>query len=347
MFAPLVAKAQKADASPTNKLRLLSQRTRNLNENDPHGHNEQQAVPTSLTAQETTPGVSWDFSKIPLFPPARADRPQPPSPIAATRLPGAIQAKLVVGQVNDPLEHEADRVADQVMRMAEPAPIGKARATLQRMCATCEEDKQKAEPLAQSVEGGEDELPSGTQTLVFRKAAFAAPPADTRSPAPVADRVLARRGGGEPLQVQTRQRMEDAFGRDFSRVRVHHDAEANRMSQQLGALAFTHGSDIYFGSSMLDPRGSSGARLLAHELTHVAQQGRAGLRDRGDISGPVAARQGMSVMSDRGPDQTIRRVATWVGGPVNEVNNLANAVLNGAPVGITKPVLNCNSSNLI
>jgi hypothetical protein len=78
----------------------------------PHGHN-QLASPAALTA---TPGVSWDFSKIALFSPGGADRPQPPSPFAATPLPRGIQAKLAVGQPNDPLEYEADRVAEQVTR---------------------------------------------------------------------------------------------------------------------------------------------------------------------------------------------------------------------------------------
>ena len=67
--------------------------------------------------------------------------------------------------------------------------------------------------------------------------------------------------------------MENAFGYDFSRVRIHRNDEAKVLSHQLGALAFTHGSDVYFGNNMYDPAGSSGKRLLAHELTHVVQQG--------------------------------------------------------------------------
>ena len=40
--------------------------------------------------------------------------PEPP-------LSGILQRKLAIGEVDDPLEHEADRVADQVMRMPDPA----------------------------------------------------------------------------------------------------------------------------------------------------------------------------------------------------------------------------------
>jgi hypothetical protein len=76
-------------------------------------------------------GASWDFSKIPLFPPDRANRPQVPSSITAPPLSGAIQAKLKVGSVDDPLEYEADRIADQVMRMPANAALDHgANATL-------------------------------------------------------------------------------------------------------------------------------------------------------------------------------------------------------------------------
>ena len=42
--------------------------------------------------------------------------------ITAPRALGAIQTKLGVGSVDDPLEHQADCIADQVMRMPEAAP---------------------------------------------------------------------------------------------------------------------------------------------------------------------------------------------------------------------------------
>lgn len=87
----------------------------------PHrGPHEQEADPASLTARGATPGVSWDFSKIPIFASNRADRLQTPLADLAPRLFSPIQAKLKVGAVDDPLEHEADRVADQIMLT--PAP---------------------------------------------------------------------------------------------------------------------------------------------------------------------------------------------------------------------------------
>ena len=59
---------------------------------------------------------------------------------------------------------------------------------------------------------------------------------------------------------------------DFSEVRVHEGNEAARMSRMLGAKAFTHGRDVFFGEGQYDPHTIDGKRLLAHELTHVHQQ---------------------------------------------------------------------------
>lgn len=90
----------------------------------------------SATEHTTSRGASWDFSKIPLFPPER----QGSSP-----QPNIIQRKLVVGQTNDPLEHEADRVADQVIRMAAAPEIEPVAASPQisRKCAACKAEEEQ------------------------------------------------------------------------------------------------------------------------------------------------------------------------------------------------------------
>lgn len=81
---------------------------------------------------------------------------------------------------------------------------------------------------------------------------------------------LNNRGGGAPLPDNLRSFMETSFGADFSQVRTHTDAAAVQMNQELGAQAFTHGSDIYYGDGKVP-----GIDLLtAHELTHVVQQTR-------------------------------------------------------------------------
>jgi hypothetical protein len=73
---------------------------------------------------------------------------------------------------------------------------------------------------------------------------------------------------GEPLPFTVRGKIEDAFGADFSGVRVHVDAAPAR----LGAAAFTRGEDLYFLPEVYDPESPGGAQVLAHELTHVLQQ---------------------------------------------------------------------------
>jgi Domain of unknown function (DUF4157) len=79
---------------------------------------------------------------------------------------------------------------------------------------------------------------------------------------------------GLPLDTETRTYMEPKFGHDFSDVRVHTDAKAAESAEQVSAFAFTVGSDIVFGARQYSPRSTDGQKLLAHELTHVIQQGR-------------------------------------------------------------------------
>lgn len=77
----------------------------------------------------------------------------------------------------------------------------------------------------------------------------------------------------ETLRPQTRAPMEQYFGHDFSRVRVHNDGAAARSAQAISADAFTVGSDIVFAPGKYSPETPVGQRLLTHELTHVVQQG--------------------------------------------------------------------------
>lgn len=263
-----------------------------------------------------------DFSQIPLH-------------SAAAR--AVIQRKLTISAPGDTFEREADDVADRVMRMVEPSPISSVPAAIQRKCAPCEEaEKAGAAPHApsvdlQSIEGGEEEEKPGlTKMTVQRKAEFGAAVAAI-SPS-VVDRLADAQSSGELLTSGTRHSMETAFGRDFSRVRVHRDREAAELSHQLGARAFTHGNHIYFGSGTYDPEGSSGKRLLAHELTHIAQQGHAALKSGGDAA-PTAT-------AVRAAPPAIQRAATWTAAVPNEINSLADTAIIGTPVGVTTPTFN-------
>ncbi|WP_353480364.1 DUF4157 domain-containing protein [Haliscomenobacter sp.] len=90
----------------------------------------------------------------------------------------------------------------------------------------------------------------------------------------LSSRIKEASGKGTPLPDQTRTEMEGAIGADFSGVNIHTDTDAVQMNRELGAQAFTHGQDVYFNSGKYNPEASSGKHLLAHELTHVVQQGK-------------------------------------------------------------------------
>jgi hypothetical protein len=83
---------------------------------------------------------------------------------------------------------------------------------------------------------------------------------------------LPLKDSGKPLSAPEREFFEPRFGVDLGGVRMHTSAEAGRLSLALGAEAFTLGPHIYFSSGSYNPETSAGRRLLAHELTHVAQQ---------------------------------------------------------------------------
>ncbi|HSN05088.1 MAG TPA: DUF4157 domain-containing protein [Nitrospira sp.] len=80
-------------------------------------------------------------------------------------------------------------------------------------------------------------------------------------------------GSGQPLDAATRAFFEPRFGRDFGAVRVHTDAQASEAARSVSARAFTVGRQLVFGKGEYSPASTEGKRLLAHELTHTAQQG--------------------------------------------------------------------------
>ncbi len=90
----------------------------------------------------------------------------------------------------------------------------------------------------------------------------------------------ARRGarsGGEPLQDTVRLPLESRFGHDFRNVRIHDDADATSAARELAARAYTIGEDVVFAEGSYAPETGEGARVLAHEITHVVQQSRSSL----------------------------------------------------------------------
>lgn len=177
-----------------------------------------------------------------------------------------IQAKVTVGAPGDKYEVEADTVARQVMSM--PAPVNNQ--PIQREAVAKENvEEVQAKPIATSITplvqremAIEDEKQEEVQAKTTSDGGF-----ETSSN--VETQLNTSKGGGSPLSHEVRSFMEPRFGADFSSVRAHTDSAAVQMSQELGAQAFTHGSDVYFGKG----KSPGNNELTAHELTHVVQQG--------------------------------------------------------------------------
>lgn len=81
------------------------------------------------------------------------------------------------------------------------------------------------------------------------------------------------KGGGTSLDSGVRQKMESSFGRDFSDVRVHTGPEAAAAASSVQSQAFTVGNEVVFNEGKYNPSTPEGQRTVAHELTHVVQQG--------------------------------------------------------------------------
>ncbi|MCD0164947.1 DUF4157 domain-containing protein [Deinococcus sp. 12RED42] len=95
---------------------------------------------------------------------------------------------------------------------------------------------------------------------------------DAEATQPVLARIQARRGSGNPLPEAIQRHLEQGLNHDLSRVRIHDDAEADKLAKGVNAIAFTTGTDIFFRSGEFNPNTKSGLELLAHEVTHTVQQ---------------------------------------------------------------------------
>ena len=249
---------------------FLAQRA-NLTGSELGAHGNEEA---RVTDREGVP--SWDFSNIPIFSSGR-ERPNITPLFPAPCLSGPIQAKLMVGAVDDPLEYEADRIANQMMRIPDmgaavfPAvtrgglPEVRRNCSCGGTCTKCGAEKAEEEhgTLLRSPE-------------VPQIATKGSPPASSRMVAPpIVHKVL--NSPGQPLDSATRAFMEPRFGYDFSSVRLHTGNAARSSTADLGALGYTVGSHIVLRDDSPSPA------LLAHELAHVVQQASAPAGNRGAV----------------------------------------------------------------
>jgi outer membrane protein OmpA-like peptidoglycan-associated protein len=130
--------------------------------------------------------------------------------------------------------------------------------------------------------GGSWQAPASAERLAERSARAVASGsmgsirASAASSTPRAHAAATELDAGVPLSIAERAPMEAALQADFSGVRVHTQGAAAEAAEDLGARAFAHGSDVAFAPGEYSPQRSASQQLLAHELTHVAQQARAG-----------------------------------------------------------------------
>ena len=132
--------------------------------------------------------------------------------------------------------------------------------------------------------GAQDEMEADKEEAGSDGGAYDAPPEFEAA-------VEAAKTGGQPLPAKARAFMEERFGADFSKVRIHIDTEADRLCKQIGAQAFAIGYHIFFASGKFNPDSKQGRFLLAHELTHVVQQ-KGGIRTREEQAAAMAEAEG-------------------------------------------------------
>lgn len=162
--------------------------------------------------------------------------------------PNPIQPKLTIGAPGDKYEREADTVARKVVSQMNSPSL---RAPQPEQTSVGESIQPKISILPKS-------------TLQRR---------ETEAPRDVESSIQQARGSGQPISPTIRQPMERAFGADFSSVRIHANSQSDRLNQSIQAKAFTTGQDIFFRQGEYQPESQGGKELLAHELTHVVQQG--------------------------------------------------------------------------
>lgn len=185
-----------------------------------------------------------------------------------------VQPKLKINAPGDALEQEADAMADRVMQndghsatnntiASASNAISSAGTAIQRKCAQCQ-----SSPSGTCANCAEEEEKNAHGSVMRKEAG----PGSFFASSGLAAGIARSQGHGRGMAGPTRNFMERSFGADFSGVRIHTGAESHQMNQMIGARAFTHGNNIYFGNGNYQPQSSEGMHLLAHELTHTIQQ---------------------------------------------------------------------------
>jgi hypothetical protein len=215
------------------------------------------ASATALATTGPIGGVDWNFASVPARP-----------------------ARITVAPADDPLEREAERIADRVVGSDQPSAVSHTRRrapgaerqlwrqaidSASEVAEAPDEDADELLEEEEASDSGEEPELSPDETGRPKLEADASANGRTIS-VPIPDT------GGAPLDAPVRAHMERRIGHDFGRVRVHTDHAAAKSARALHAHAYTVGSDVYFAHGQYAPASQSGQRLIAHELAHVVQQ---------------------------------------------------------------------------
>ena len=189
--------------------------------------------------------------------------------------PQQIQAKLTIGKVGDKYEQEADAVAADVV-------------------------KKINNPASQSLDSGNNvqrqEMPEEElqmKPILQRNGGVGGGAASEK----LEQKIESARGSGQSLDSGLQTKMGDAMGADFSGVKIHTDSQSDQLNRSIQAKAFTTGKDVFFRQGAYAPQSEGGQELIAHELTHVVQQGGAGIQTKPTLQAKTSP-PGMSYKKD-------------------------------------------------
>ncbi len=212
-----------------------------------------QTLPHAKRAKPKLPGEKshpdFDLSKIPV--------------LANRHLP--VQTELCINRPGDKYEQEANHIAEKIVNTPDQSvQPGEVRFAEKKYGA---HSRPLVTPITSGTQKRIEAREKEDQSIPEERAYYKEP-----QESDIYNRLYHRNSGGQPLPNRIRTDLEKNFRADFSRVRVHTDDNATRMSRELGAEAFTYKNNIYFGSNRYTPHTTSGKKLLCHELTHVIQQ---------------------------------------------------------------------------
>ncbi|MBD2136528.1 DUF4157 domain-containing protein [Anabaena sp. FACHB-1237] len=198
--------------------------------------------------------------------------------------PPNIQAKLSVGKPNDKYEQEADNVAIKVVNEINTPSFTENPIHAYPLIQTpyINTPREYNRPKLQRVENPallpqENRYhvglhPHTIENYLRRKQAEQQQSKISTNNQDLENTIQSKKGSGQEIAPNVREPMEQAFGADFSGVRVHTDGESDQLNESLNAKAFATGKDVFFRQGAYNPTSRDGQHLLAHELTHVVQQ---------------------------------------------------------------------------